>query len=57
MQGSISSLQKVQSLKGRLFTVTEENVEQLITGNSDECNWIYKKDGKFVLSIFKKSYN
>ena len=59
VQGSISSLQKVQSLKGRWFKVAQENVEQLITGNSVERNCIYKKDGKFyrVLSIFKKSYN
>ena len=59
VQGSISLLQKVQSLKGRWFKVAEENVEQLITGNSVERNCIYKKDGKFyhVLSIYKKSYN
>ena len=59
VQGSISSLQKVQSLKGRWFTVTKENVEELNTGNCVERNCIYKKDGKFyrVLSIFKKSYN
>ena len=59
VQGSISSLQKVQSLKGRWFKVAQENVEQLITGNSVERKCIYQKDGKFyrVLSIFKKIYN
>ena len=50
VQGSISSLQKVQSLSGRWFSVRTENVER---------NYIFLKNGKHcrVLSVFKKSYN
>ena len=49
----------MQSLKGRWFKVSIENVEQLRTVNMVERNCLYKKDGKYyqVLSIFKKSYN
>ena len=59
INGSISSLRKVQSLKGRWFKVRLEDVEQIITGNSVERNCIYSKDGKLycVLRVFKKSYN
>ena len=38
VQGSILSLQKVQSLSVRWFSVRTENVEKLITGNSVERN-------------------
>ena len=49
----------MQSLKGRWFKVSIENVEQLRTVNTVEQNCLYKKGGKYyrVLSIFKKSYN
>ena len=59
VHGSITSLQKIQSLQGRWFKVRIDDVEKIITGNSVEQNCIYVKDGKFyrVLSIFKKSYN
>ena len=59
VHGSITKLQKIQSLEGRWFKVRLEDVEQIITGNSVERNCIYSKDGKFyrVLSVFKKSYN
>ena len=59
VHGSITSLQKVQSLQGRWFKVRIDDVEKIITGNSVERNCIYVKDGKFyrVLSVFKKSYN
>ena len=59
VHGSITSLQKVQSLQGCWFKVRIDDVEKIITGNSIERNCIYIKDGKFycVLSIFKKSYN
>ena len=59
VQGSISSLQKVQSLKGRWFSVRKENVEKIITGESVERNCIFVKNAKFyrVLSVFKKTYN
>ena len=49
VHGSISSLQKVQSLKGRWFKVSQENVEQLITGSSVERNCIYKKMENFIV--------
>ena len=56
VHGSITSLQKVQSLQGRWFKVRIDDVEKIITGNSIERNCIYVKDGNFyrVLSIFKK---
>ena len=59
VHGSISSLQKVQSLKGRWFKVNTENVEQIIAGNLVERNCLYLKDGMYyrVISIFKKTYN
>ena len=41
VQGSLSSLQKVQSLSERWFSVRTENVEKLITGNSVERNCIF----------------
>ena len=44
VQGSISSVQKVQSLKGRCFKVSTENVEQLRTVNTVERNCLHKKD-------------
>ena len=58
-QGSISSLQKVQSLKGRWFKVNANNVEQISNGDSVERNSIYFHKGKYyrVLSIFQKTYN
>ena len=57
VQDSISSIQKVQSLKWRWFKVSIENVEQLRTVDTVEQNCLYEKDGKYyrVLSIFKKS--
>ena len=47
VQGSISSIQKVQSLKGRWFKVSIENVEQHRTVNTVERNCLYKKDEKY----------
>ena len=45
----------MQSLIGRCFKVSIENVEQLRTVNTVERNCLYEKDGKYyrVLSIFK----
>ena len=59
VQGSITSLQKVQSLKGRWFKVNIDNVEPINKGNYVEQNCIFLKDGKFyrVLSVFKKTYH
>ena len=59
VQGSISSLQKVQLLKGRWFKVNIDNVEPINTGNYVEQNCIFLNDGKFycVLSVFKKTFN
>ena len=47
VQGSISSIQKVQSLVGRWFKVSIENVEQHRTVNTVERNCLYKKDEKY----------
>ena len=50
VQGSIFSIQKVQSLKGRWFKVSTENVQQLRTVNAVLRNYLYKKkkkDGKY----------
>ena len=59
VEGSISSLQKVQSLQGRWFSVHKDNVEKIITGESVERNCIFVKNAKYyrVLSVFKKTYN
>jgi len=59
VEGSISPLQKVQSLKGRWFKVNPKNVEAINSGQTIERNCIYLKKGKYfrVMSIFKKSYN
>ena len=59
VQGSISSLQKVQSLQGRWFSVRKENVEKIVNGESVERNFMFVKNGKYyrVLSVFKKTYN
>ena len=43
VQGSISSLQKVQSLKGYWFEVSIDNVEKIITGDSVKRNCVYFK--------------
>lgn len=59
VEGSITSLQKVQSLQGRWFKVNTKNVEAIGTGTLIERNCIFLKNGKYyrVMSVFKKSYN
>ena len=59
VKGSISSLQKVQSLQGRWFSVKKKNVEKIVTGDSIERNCIFLKNKRYyrVLSVFKKTYN
>ena len=59
VDGSITELQKVQSLKGRWFNVKVNNVEDLGDGENIKRDDIYKiyDDHYRVLSVFKKSYN
>ena len=53
-QASINELQKVQSLKGRWFKVTTDNVEDINGDDIIERDSIYQKNGNFyrVLSVF-----
>ena len=59
IDGSITELQNVQSLKGQRFNAKVKNVEDLGDGENIKRDDIYKiKDNHYrALSVFKKSYN
>ena len=59
VDGSITELQKVQSLKGRWFNVKSKNVEDYGDGENISRNDIYKIRDDFyrVLCVLKKTYN
>ena len=59
VDGSITELQKVWSLKGRWFNVKVKNVEDIGDGDNIKRDNIYKiKDVHYcVLSVLKKLYN